>query len=113
MADPLYIVHVLPLLTKGGGERVAVELANHAAQLGHRVTVLAAEPVAAELLQASVHPAIEVRFVCGAPAGRVRRYLRILPWLWENRAWILRQDIVHCHLTYAAVFGTLVGLLGR
>ena len=35
------IVHVVPALTKGGAERVAVELANHAVGSGHKVTLIA------------------------------------------------------------------------
>ena len=38
--DRMNIVHVLPALTKGGGEKVAVDLANHAARTGHEVTML-------------------------------------------------------------------------
>jgi glycosyltransferase involved in cell wall biosynthesis len=34
----------------------------------------------------------------------------MLPWLWRHRLWLAEQDILHCHLTYGAVFGTAVGL---
>lgn len=105
------IVHVLPALTKGGGERVVVELANHAAQAGHQVTVIAACPVDSALLRDALHHDVRVRYVSDSVDSRVGRYFRVLPWLWLHRSWLAEQDILHCHLTYGAIFGTIVKAL--
>jgi glycosyltransferase involved in cell wall biosynthesis len=104
----LKIVHVIPALTKGGAERVVVELANHAAADGHDVTVLAAIPAARALLADRLLPGVAQRFV--APRSRRPRsaYAYVLPWILRNRRWLLDQDIVHCHLTFGGVFGALL-----
>ncbi|MES2135456.1 MAG: glycosyltransferase [Pseudomonadota bacterium] len=102
------IVHVLPALTKGGAERVVVELANHAVANGHEVTVLPAVPWPAHLLADRLRPEVKLRFI--QPNGRHWRqaYVRLAPWMLRNRAWLLDQDIIHCHLTIGSVFGTLM-----
>ena len=105
------IVHVLPALTKGGGERVAVELANHAAQIGHQVTLLAGWPVDPALLQDALHPEVCVLYVSNSAVSKVGRYFSIIPWLWRHRLWLANQDILHCHLTYGGIFGTIVKAL--
>lgn len=104
------IVHILPALIKGGGERVAAELANHAARAGHQVSIIAAYRVDAALLQDTLSPDVWVRYVSDSVHSRLGRYLCMLPWLWRHRLWLAEQDILHCHLTYGAVFGTAVGL---
>jgi glycosyltransferase involved in cell wall biosynthesis len=102
------IVHVIPALTKGGAERVLVELANHAAANGHDVTVLAAIAAPPALLADRLLPGVSQRFV--APRSRRARsaYAHVLPWILRNRRWLLDQDIVHCHLTFGGVFGALL-----
>lgn len=105
------IVHVLPALTKGGGERVVVELANHATQAGHQVTVISACPVDSALLRDELHHDVRIRYVSDLVDSRVGRYFRVLPWLWQHRLWLADQDIIHCHLTYGAIFGTIVKVL--
>ncbi len=107
------IAHVLPALTKGGGERVVVELANQAVRAAHQVTVIAAWPVDAELLRDALHPAVRVWYISNSMGSRVGRYLCMLPWLWRNRSWLVEQDVLHCHLTYGAIFGTAMGILRR
>lgn len=106
------IVHIAPVLIKGGGERVAVELANHAANR-HEVILLVATPTDPELLQTRVHANVELRFMWSSNVGRFARYFRLLPWFWRNRRWLMDQDIVHCHLTFGSVVGTLVWLYRR
>ena len=104
------IVHVLPALSKGGGERVMAELADHAAQTGHQVTIIASNPVDSSLLRDRLHPEVCVRYVSDSVGSKARRYLSIFLWLWRHRSWLAEQDILHCHLTYGAVFGTAVGI---
>jgi len=101
------IVHVVPALTKGGGERVAAELANHAALAGHKVTLIAGWPVDSALLRDALHTNVQVKYVSDAADSKIGRYFHMLPWLWRHRSWLMQQDILHCHLLYAAIFGTL------
>jgi glycosyltransferase involved in cell wall biosynthesis len=107
------IVHVVPGLIKGGGEHVAALLANEATKSGHEVTIVAASRTDPRLLQESLHPKISVAFVsCGART-RAGRYISLPWWIMSRREWLMQQDIVHCHLTYGAVFGAAVHLMRR
>lgn len=111
--DCMKIVHVIPALTKGGAERVVIDLANEAVERGHQVTILCAVPAPAEQLPRPLRPEVAQRYI--SPSGRSRRaaYAAMLPWLLRNRRWLRDQDVIHCHLTAASVFGTLVQWLRR
>lgn len=105
------IIHVLSGLTKGGGERVVVELANQSAANGDEVTILAGWPEDPVYLQNMVHPDVEVRFIS---SGKSYRYFKTIPWIFVNRKWICSNDILHCHLTFGVYFGSVVnGLLKK
>jgi glycosyltransferase involved in cell wall biosynthesis len=111
------IVHVIPAFTKGGAERVAVDLANAAVAKGHAVAIVAAFHVREDLLLSDLSEEVDVRYVAGSARSTGAAYLRLVPWVLANREWLLSRDIIHCHLTFGAVFGTLVrslrGLLFR
>ena len=57
------IIHVISGLTKGGGERVAIELANKAVENGDDVTLIAGWPEAPTFLQDDVNSNITIKFV--------------------------------------------------
>ena len=107
------ITHIIPALTKGGAERVLIELANRFAAAGDQVTVVTAFPVDPVLGRDALHSQIEIVHISPTGRPRLRRYVALLPWLWRNRRWILDQDIVHCHLTFASVAGTAIKWLAR
>ncbi|MDQ2879145.1 MAG: glycosyltransferase [Pseudomonadota bacterium] len=105
---PLKIVHVIPALTKGGAEKVVVDLANQGARAGHDVTVVAGFPVDPALIQHTLLPAVTLKFVAPAGLPKLRPYLTIIPWLLRNWSWLRQADIVHAHLTFASIFATAV-----
>lgn len=102
------IIHVLSALVKGGGERVVVELANQAIKNGDTVTILAGWPEDPEYLQNKIHPGVAVKFI-SRKKGMV--YIKIIPWILTNRKWIGSHDVLHCHLTFGAVFGAATSML--
>ena len=102
------ITHVLNALIKGGGERVAADLASKAAGDGHEVTIIAAWPVDSAQLRDALHPEVRVLYTSHAAASKVGVYLGLLPWLWRHHFWLAEQDVLHCHLTFGAVFGSMV-----
>ena len=97
------IAHVIPALTKGGAERVVVELANASVERGHQVTIIAAVSAPPHLIANRLRPEVELVYI-GTRSVRAT-YLLLLPWLRRNRRWLFEQDIVHCHLTFASVLG--------
>ena len=89
-----------------------VDLANHAAAAGHEVTVVAGQKVDEALLRNELSDAVRVDYIVEA-GGRGGRYLAALPWLWRHHRWLARTDIVHCHMTFAAVLGSIIHLAKR
>lgn len=108
---PMNIVHVIPAFEKGGAERVVVELANAAVTNGDAVAIVAAIQVDPDLLPRDLREEVEVRYVARSARSRFAAYLRLLPWMVRDRKWLLSRDIIHCHLTFGSVFGTLAGVL--
>jgi glycosyltransferase involved in cell wall biosynthesis len=100
------IAHVIPALTKGGAERVVVDLANAASDAGHEVTIILAVAAPPELMTSRLRSEIELVHI-GTRSVR-HSYRGLLPWLRQNRAWLFDLDIVHCHLTFGSVFGFLL-----
>lgn len=107
------IVHVLPALTKGGGEKVAVELANNAARTGHDVTILLGWQEDPKLLEHEILPSVSVLFISRDQASVIPCYLNLVLWIWRQRVWLASKDIIHCHLTFGAIFGSLIKFLHR
>ena len=105
------IVHVIPALTKGGAERVVVDLANAAAEAGHDVSIVAAVPAPPQLIAHALRPEVRLRYV-GTHSIR-RSYLLLVPWLIRNRVWLLGHDVIHCHLTFGSVFAAALQRLRR
>ena len=65
------IVHVVPALTKGGAERVAVELANHAVGSGHKVTLLLGWSVDPLLLRKFLKVEVSVIYISKGSTSRL------------------------------------------
>ena len=102
------ITHVLSCLKKGGGERVVVELANMGAEKSNEVTIIAGWQVDPDYLQKNIDPRVTVKFIAH---NRNIAYLKILPWILKNKKWLYNEDVLHCHLTFGAVFGSLTNIL--
>ncbi len=108
MSAPLSIVHMIPALTKGGAERVAVDLANASTRAGHSTTVVAGWKVAEQILRVRLDPGVHVIYMTQRVGSKFQRYWAGLKWVLENRKWLATHDVVHVHLTQASVFGTIL-----
>jgi glycosyltransferase involved in cell wall biosynthesis len=104
------ITHLNPALTKGGAEKVLVDLANLAVAQGHEVHIVSAIAVDPRLLQEQVDPRVKLHFVCPFGSGKARAYGAMLPWLARNWHWLEQQDVIHCHMTYGALLGSAIRL---
>ncbi len=99
---------MIPALTKGGAERVAVDLANVSARDGHNVTLIVGWKVDENILRVRVAPEVRIVYMSEANGIKLSRYLTALRWTLINRRWIAEQDVLHLHLTQSAVCGTVV-----
>lgn len=106
------ITHIIPALTKGGAERVLIDLANEAAARGHEVTVVAACPVDPTEGQAMLHKDVRLEFIA-TRRSRFRRYALLPGWVARHSHFLRGQDVVHCHLTLGALVGTAIRVLRR
>lgn len=107
------ICHLLPGLIVGGAERVAIDLANAAAAVGHDVTLLLVFPVDKGPLEARISPRVTIRYMTESRRGRWYRYLASLFWIVRNWPWVIANDVLHCHLTQPAILGSLVWIMKR
>jgi glycosyltransferase involved in cell wall biosynthesis len=107
------ILQVLPHFSKGGAEKVVIELTNSLIATGHQVTVLLAHPVDPSLNQNQLVNDAQVRFVVSRGNDFYSHYL-ILPF-WTARNWkvLKTYDVIHCHLTYGLIFGFLISILRK
>ena len=102
------LVHVVSAVSKGGGEKCAAELANHASNIGHQITIIVGWLVNPELLRDTLFPNVRVVFVSNKQRSRIVRYLLLINWIWKNRKFLYQQDVIHCHLSYGIMFGFIL-----
>lgn len=102
------ITHVLPALTKGGAEKVVVDLANASSLVGNEVTVLVGHLVDPELLRNRLSASVRVRSIYEHRGSSLGMYAKLVPWALKNWQWIKEQDVLHCHLTLGAVLGSII-----
>ena len=107
------VLQLVPALTKGGAEKVLVDLANEAQRRGHGVAVVAGYPADPQLNRNRLDPQISFATIVPEGTGKLGAYLRLPLWVWRNRRWLDGFDVVHCHLTQAAVLGTLISWQSR
>jgi len=107
------ILQVLPDLSKGGAERVVVELSNALIDSGHEVTLLTAHPVDIKLNQQSLNENIQVLFITKKPLNRIFEYIRLPFWIATNWKKLKTYDVIHCHLTYGLFFGFLISFFRK
>ena len=111
MDNKLSIVHLVPALTKGGAERVVVDLANATACNDHAVSVVAFWKVDEKVLRNQLSPNIRVIYMSERKLSFPLRIALSVVWLVQNSAWLRKQDVIHCHLTSAEILGTLLYIL--
>lgn len=104
------IVHVIPALTKGGAERVVIDLANAAVSNGHEVAIIVAAEAPPECRPGKLRPEVQSCVINSRSSVR-GAYPKLIPWIVRNRRWLLGQDVVHCHLTFGAAFGAVLQLI--
>jgi glycosyltransferase involved in cell wall biosynthesis len=109
----MQILQVLPHLSKGGAERVVIELSNELVAVGHNVTLLLAYPVNPILNQQYLDERVKVDFVLTEPGKRILQYLKLPFWVAKNWRVLRSYEVIHCHLTYGLVFGFLTSFARR
>ncbi len=99
------ILHIFTCFSKGGAERVAIELANQGVREGHDVTIVAAWKLDPAILQNQVIEGVKIVFISENSSFA---YFKLFFWILAQRKFIKGFDILHSHLTYGAVAGSIV-----
>jgi glycosyltransferase involved in cell wall biosynthesis len=105
------ILQVIPALTKGGAERVVIELSNVLSNYGHQVTILCSHKVDSALNQGSLRQEIQVVAILEKSYSRPVRYFLISKWLLLNWKMLKKFDVIHCHLSFGLYIGTYIALV--
>ena len=104
------ILQVLPHLSKGGAERVVVDLSNSLVKVGHEVTVLLAFQVNPSLNQEYLDHKVKVQFVSPNGGSRILQYVKLPFWVVRHWKLLNTYDVIHCHLTFGLIFGFIISL---
>lgn len=109
--DRLAIVHITPSFAKGGGERVVIDLANEQAALGHDVAVIVGRTHGLAEARRVLDDRVVIKSIANVDTQTVHAYIAMLLWQLRHRTWLRSRDVIHCHLTMGAVFGTFARVL--
>lgn len=102
------ILQVIPTLSKGGAERVVVELANALSISDDEIVVMLSYPVDFDLNQGFLSDEIKVYFVSPKQISRIVQYVKLPFWVNKNWKLLVGFDVIHCHLTFGLIFGFIV-----
>lgn len=105
------VVQIIPALTRGGAERMVVDLGNGLAELGDQVHMIPLWDAGEAGLQSMVSTRVKVTIIQRNKERVLARYLRSLHWLLNNWRWLRSTDIVHVHLTQPSLMGTALYFL--
>jgi len=106
------IAQFIPFLTRGGAEKVIVNLSNQLISKGHDVTVYLCYPQNNNLLLNELHEKIKVSYIYeNKIGGSLLLYAKLFIWIRLNAKKIFDYDIVHCHLTFSSIIGSILWLI--
>jgi glycosyltransferase involved in cell wall biosynthesis len=108
----LKILHILPVLKKGGAENLVLMLSKLSLSNAANVSVLIGYSEDSIMLE-KLKKNAEVNCISDAPISKPRLYIQSFRWIIANRAHILTFDIVHAHLTLASILSSFLYIYRR
>ena len=103
---------MIPALTKGGAEKVVIDLINKSTENGDLITLVLAYDVDKTLLHYKLNSSVKV-ITIGRNGSKIALYSCLLVWISKNWLWIKQNDVLHCHLTFGTVFGNITWLFRK
>lgn len=104
------ILYLIPFLTRGGAERVVVDLANAMSNASHEVTVLLGYERSDNSLVQQLSPAVSVAYMFPHKHAKALTYINIPFWILRNWAYLASQDVLHVHLTFGSFVASIAWL---
>jgi len=104
------ILQVVPLLAKGGAEKVVVNLLNTQESLGHNVELLCAYPNILDSRTKELSQTVKVTYLSKSKISKFSIYIKMCFWIRANTLKLRSYDVIHSHLTFGLLFGILCRL---
>lgn len=98
------VLHIIPTLSKGGAEKVVVDLLNECYEDGLDVKLLLFFPSDSKLRLFELNKEIEVLYISKRKSNFFLLLLKSVFWMISNWKFLIRQDILHAHLTISSIF---------
>jgi len=98
------VLHIIPTLSKGGAEKVVVDLLNECYENGLDVKLLLFFPSDSNLRLFELNKKIEVLYVSKNRSNFFSLLIKSVFWMITNWKFLIRQDILHAHLTISSIF---------
>jgi glycosyltransferase involved in cell wall biosynthesis len=105
------VLQFISALSKGGAERMVVEISNELDRRGHSVSLLVGRKVDPELNENSLNANISIQHLALQKLPRIAMYLKMLDWVVHNRKTIKSYDVIHCHLNDGLILALLMRLM--
>lgn len=105
------IIHVLPNLAKGGAEKVTIDLANKQELQGHTVALLFANSQHSKSNFSLLNKNIDIVYIGKTKNNLLSTYISCAAWIIRQRSFLRTFDVVHTHLTFGLIFGSLTKIL--
>lgn len=106
------ILHLLPILKKGGAENLVLMLSKLALSDSTSISVLVGYSEDSRMLE-NLKKNSHVELISDVPISRFRLYAQSFFWIIRNRNYILEFDIVHAHLTLASILSSIFYIYSR
>jgi glycosyltransferase involved in cell wall biosynthesis len=107
------ILQILPHLSKGGAEKVVVDLSNSLLLNKHSIDILCSYKVDPALNEVNLDPRIIIEYTSPHTQSNVIRIIEGAIWLIRNRRKLGEYDVIHCHLTFGLIAGAILRLLRK
>lgn len=104
------ILQVIPVLAKGGAEKVVVDLLNAQESLGHSVELLCSYPNIFDSRSAELNKSIKVTYLANSKTSKLGTYVKMFSWIRANTQKLDTYNVIHAHLTFGLFFGILTRL---
>jgi glycosyltransferase involved in cell wall biosynthesis len=104
------ILQVIPVLTKGGAEKVVVDLSNSQELLGHSVELLCAYPNIIDSRSSELNKNIKITYLANSRISNFSMYTKMYFWIRANSSKLSDFEVIHTHLTFGLIFGAFVNI---
>ena len=98
------VLHIIPTLSKGGAEKVVVDLINESHEKLVDVKLLLFFPSDPKLRLFEINKNIEVLYITDSKSNPFWLLMKSVFWMINHWRFLMNQNILHAHLTISSIF---------